>query len=72
MEVFESHIMAMHKQRWGPAPAAAAAVGPDGTAVQQPGGDDGGMAGVIETSPYVSELANAIAVFRWGESSSMA
>jgi hypothetical protein len=65
MEVFEAHIMAMHKQRWGPAAAAAAAaVGPDGAAVQQQGDDDAGMAGLIETSPYVSELANAIAVFR--------
>jgi hypothetical protein len=64
MEVFEAHIMAMHKQRWGPVPPAAAAMGPDGAAVQQQGSDDGGMAGVIETSPYVSELANAIAVFR--------
>jgi hypothetical protein len=63
MELFEAHIMAMHKQRWGPA-AAAATVGPDGAAVQQQGDDDGSMAGVIETSPYVSELANAIAVFR--------
>jgi hypothetical protein len=61
MEVFEAHILAMHKQRWGPA----AAAGPDGSVDQSQGTDgDAGMAGVIETSAYVSELANAIAVFR--------
>jgi hypothetical protein len=65
MEVFEAHIMAMHKQRWGPA-AAAATAGGDGTADQGQRDDgDAGMAGVIETSVYVSDLANAIAVFRW-------
>ncbi|WIA37300.1 hypothetical protein OEZ86_014238 [Tetradesmus obliquus] len=64
MEVFEAHIMAMHKQRWGPA-AAAAATGADGAAEQGRASDsDAGMGGVIETSAYVSELANAIAVFR--------
>ncbi|WIA17060.1 hypothetical protein OEZ85_013963 [Tetradesmus obliquus] len=66
MEVFEAHIMAMHKQRWGPAAAAAAAAtGADGAAEQGRASDsDAGMGGVIETSAYVSELANAIAVFR--------
>lgn len=66
MDLFEGHILAMHKQQWGPDPAAAttaAAAGADGSS-------DAGAAGaspmlaVTETSSYVNELQNAIVVFK--------
>jgi hypothetical protein len=54
MDVFERLIMSMHKQSWAAA-AADESVAEDGAAA---------AAGVTETSSYVTELANAIAVFR--------
>jgi hypothetical protein len=61
MEVFEGHILAMHKQQWGSAPddVSAAANTQDGSAVSST------MQGVTETSSYVNDLQNAVAVFRW-------
>lgn len=58
MEVFEAHILAMHKQQW--AASAAAAAGLDG-----PDSEAAGLMAVTETSRYVADLANAIAVFRY-------
>jgi hypothetical protein len=70
MDVLEGHIAAMHKQRWGGGPAGAT---PTSTAAAEPGAaangdsaDAGGGDAVIETSGYVTDLANAIAVFRCG------
>lgn len=60
LEVFEGHILAMHQQQWGPPPPAAAA------GVDSDGAENGSSSGwsVTETSGYVNELANALAVFR--------
>jgi hypothetical protein len=69
MDVFEGHITAMHQQSWGPA-AAAAAAGSSGSGGGAAGEDAAAAAavaapvGFTETSGYVTELANAIAVFR--------
>jgi hypothetical protein len=64
MDVFENLIMAMQQQTWGTPLAAAAAGegGEGGAAAAAAGGAAGGS--VMETSSYVTELANAIAVFR--------
>jgi hypothetical protein len=70
MDVFESLIMAMQQQTWGTPLAAAAAVGAGdgsgGGAAAAAAAAAGGSAvgSVMETSSYVTELANAIAVFR--------
>lgn len=61
MEVFEGHILTMHQQKWGVAPATAT----DSGGVDGGRGSGGGAAwSVTETSAYVNDLAHAIAVFR--------
>lgn len=67
MDVFEGHITAMHQQSWGPAAAAAGsgggAAGDDSAAAAAAAAAEAPV-GFTETSSYVTELANAIAVFR--------
>jgi hypothetical protein len=64
MDVFEGHITAMHQQSWGPAAAAGSGGGAAGDGSAAAAAAAEAPVGFTETSSYVTELANAIAVFR--------